>query len=218
LKNIPLKIFPYISGILGSALAVYLGSRALAFGFLVSLFDNMKRFKKMIWLISLFACFSTVAMAQQKVKTEYLMGVVEENIKTDLNDDYWDKATVFSVHIGVNKNGIVDTVIFSNEQDKEVNYLFDVKKIRRKLMGNSKSFTENKSSYLVLMVFFVKGEHYFLGIKNGQQLIDNWRAIYDKAARLKDKARPQIFLPQIIIETRSKSIKESIAYPSNTNF
>ena len=147
----------------------------------------------MIWLISLFACFSTVAMAQQKVKTEYLMGVVEENIKTDLNDDYWDKATVFSVHIGVNKNGIVDTVIFSNEQDKEVNYLFDVKKIRRKLMGNSKNFTENKSSYLVLMVFFVKGEHYFLGIKNGQQLIDNWGAIYDKAARLKDKARPQIF-------------------------
>lgn len=38
MKNIPLKIFPYISGVLGSALAVYLGSRALAFGFLVALF------------------------------------------------------------------------------------------------------------------------------------------------------------------------------------
>jgi hypothetical protein len=179
---------------------------------------DMKTLKKLIWLISLFACFSTTSLAQQKVKTEYLMGVVEDNMKTDLNDAYWDKATVFSVHVGVNKNGIVDTVIFSNEQDKEVNYLFDVNKIRKKLMGNSKNFTENKNSYLVLLVFFVKGEHYFLGIKNGQQLIDNWRAIYDKAAQLKDKARAQIFLRPMIIEIRSKVIKETIAYPSKTNF
>lgn len=177
----------------------------------------MKTFKKMIWLISLLTCFSTASLAQQKVKTEYLMEVVEDNMKSDLNDDYWDKATVFSIYVGVNKNGIVDTVIFSNEQDKEVNYLFDVKKIRKKLMGNSKNFTQNKNSYLVLLVFFVKGEEYFLGIKNGQQLIDNWRAIYNRAIQIKDKGRPQISLPPMIIEIRSKVIKESIAYPSNIN-
>ncbi len=178
----------------------------------------METLKKMIWLIGLLAGLSTASKAQQKVKTEYLMELVEDYMKTDLNDDYWDKATAFSIYVGVNKNGIVDTVIFSNEQDKEVNYLFDIKKIRKKLMGNSKNFIQNKNTYLVLLVFFVKGEKYFLGIKNGQQLIDNWRAIYDKAVLLKDKGRPMIFLPPMIIEIRSKGIKESIAYPSNMNF
>jgi hypothetical protein len=218
LKNIPLKIFPYISGVLGSALAVYLGSRALAFGVLVALFDNMKRFKKMIWLISLFMCFSTVTLAQQNLKIDYLSKLILVNMKTHVDDDYWEKATVFSINIGVNKSGIVDTVIFSNEQDKEVNHLFDIKKIRKGLMGNSKDFIQNKNTYLVLLVFFVQGEQYFLGIKNGQQLIDNWGAIYDKAVLLKDNGRPQIFLPPKVISSRSRSIKESIAYPSNTNF
>jgi hypothetical protein len=218
LKNIPLKIFPYISGFLGSAVAVYLGSRALAFGVLVALFDNMKRFKKMIWLISLFMCFSTVTLAQQNLKIDYLSKLILVNMKTHVDDDYWEKATVFSINIGVNKSGIVDTVIFSNEQDKEVNHLFDIKKIRKGLMGNSKDFIQNKNTYLVLLVFFVQGEQYFLGIKNGQQLIDNWGAIYDKAVLLKDNGRPQIFLPPKVISSRSRSIKESIAYPSNTNF
>ena len=58
------------------------------------------------------------------------------------------------------------------------------------------------------MVFFVRGEQYFLGIKNGQQLIDNWGAIYDKAVLLKDKGRPQIFLPPKVISSRSMSIKD----------
>jgi hypothetical protein len=178
----------------------------------------MKTFKKMIWLISLFACFGTAAMAQQNLKIDYLSKLILVNMKTHVDDDYWEKATVFSINIGVNKSGIVDTVIFSNEQDKEVNHLFDIKKIRKGLMGNSKGFIQNKNTYLVLLVFFVQGEQYFLGIKNGQQLIDNWGAIYDKAVLLKDNGRPQIFLPPKVISSRSRSIKESIAYPSNTNF
>lgn len=78
----------------------------------------MKTFKKMTWLISLFMCFSTVTLAQQNLKIDYLSKLILVNMKTHVDDDYWEKATVFSINIGVNKNGIVDTVIFSNEQDK----------------------------------------------------------------------------------------------------
>lgn len=75
-------------------------------------------------------------------------------------------------------------------------------------MGNSNDFIQNKNTYLVLLVFFVQGEQYFLGIKNGQQLIDYWGAIYDKAVLLKDNGRPQIFLPPKVISSRSRSIKD----------
>ena len=105
----------------------------------------MKTLKKMIWLISLFMCFSTVTLAQQNLKIDYLSKLILVNMKTHVDDDYWEKATVFSINIGVNKSGIVDTVIFSNEQDKEVNHLFDINKIRKGLMGNSKDFIQNKT-------------------------------------------------------------------------
>lgn len=67
-------------------------------------------------------------------------------------EPYKNKAFIFGIAIGVNKLGLVDTVMFSN-QTKELDSIFNFAKVALALKNNKIAFRNEKNSLLVTNVF-----------------------------------------------------------------
>jgi len=148
-----------------------------------------------------------MALSQDKRIDKLLLKLISVNEKEFHSDNFYEKSFMFSITIGVDKNGTVDTVITSDNGDKELNQLVDFNKIRKGLKGSNIYFKPHKNEVLVLLVSVIRGDYDYLKINNGNQYVRDWRAIIKNSVEIKIKDRPQIFLPPILIEAHGKGIK-----------
>lgn len=109
--------------------------------------------------------------------------------------------------MGVNKSGIIDTVIFSGKDDPDINRLFDLKKIANGLKANKLDFRSNKNEYLVLFVVYTRGDREFIRINNGDQYLENWTSIIKNSRDMEKIGKRQILLTPIYLDSRGKLIK-----------
>ncbi|MBB2146194.1 hypothetical protein GM921_11905 [Pedobacter sp. LMG 31464] len=162
---------------------------------------------KLILLVTLTIFSTTVCHAQNDKMYNALHKAIKLNDKAFYSDEFYEKAHAFSINIGVNNKGIVDTVIISKKDDKELNKLFDFKTIINKIQMDKLNFIGYKNELLALVVMVFRGDDYFLKINNGDQLISEWLAISSTTSKNEKMKRKQIFLSPIVIESRGKPIK-----------
>ena len=140
-----------------------------------------KNFKLLLVLI----LASTTNILAQDNKLYNLIGKTINVDDSFFTDKYYEKGYVFSVNMGVNSKGVIDTVIFSHYRDNdELGQLINFNKIRNDLTNNNIRLKEYKNKILVLMVMIIRGDNAMIGITNGNQLLDNWKNIINCSAEL----------------------------------
>ena len=140
-----------------------------------------KNFK--LLLVFLFVSATSV-FAQDNKLYDLIRKTIDVN-DSFFTDKYYDKGYVFSVNMGVNSKGVIDTVIFSHYRDNdELGQLINFNKIRNDLTNNNIRLKEYKNKILVLMVMIIRGDNAMIAITNGNQLLDNWKNIINCSAEL----------------------------------
>ena len=140
-----------------------------------------KNFK--LLLVFLFVSATNV-FAQDNKLYDLIRKTIDVN-DSFFTDKYYDKGYVFSVNMGVNSKGVIDTVIFSHYRDNdELGQLINFNKIRNDLTNNNIRLKEYKNKILVLMVMIIRGDNAMIAITNGNQLLDNWKNIINCSAEL----------------------------------
>lgn len=148
--------------------------------------------------------FTTVCNAQNEKLYNILGKAIKLNEKAFHKDEFYEKGYAFSVNIGV-KLGIVDTVIISNKDDKELHKLFDFDTIVSTIRNDKQSFRENKSECLVLLIVVIRGDE-LLKINNGEHFLNEWLEISKTASGIEKTKRKQVFLSPFIIRSKGKSL------------
>lgn len=151
----------------------------------------MKSIPVIFLFLSLFLCRVTA----QERKTDWpMIQLIKVNEEYFRSDRYIEQAYIFSVNIGVNQYGVVDTVLFSNETDQTLNEIFDFNQIRKNLMHNSTFFVAHKNEILVLLVSLIRGDTGMLQLTNSKAYLRAWQGVTKTARELNKLKRPQCFL------------------------
>ena len=167
----------------------------------------MKIFKKTLLIVALLTCQVNLLKAQHDKMYDYFGKLIVVNEKLFHSDAFYEKSIVLSISIGVNKAGLVDTVIYSGGGDKvDIGRLFNLKKITAGLKANKSDFRSNKNEFLVLMVMVIRGDENFITIENGNQILDNWLSIAKNSNYINSTGKRQILLTPIVISSRGKAI------------
>lgn len=167
----------------------------------------MKTLKNIAIIIILTLGQANLLKAQSHKLHDPFDKLLEINNNFYRSDTFYDKSIVLSISIGVNKTGMVDTVIYSGGNDNvDIGRLFNLKKITAGLKANKTDFRSNKNEFVVLMVMVVRGDENFITIKNGNQILENWISIVDNSNSIVHTGKRQIFLPPILFYSRGKSI------------
>ncbi len=167
----------------------------------------MKTFQNTIIFLILFLCNSNLMKAQDVRLYNAISKLIVVNEKVFRSDEFYEKSIVFSISVGLNKSGVIDTVIYSDSEDKLINHLFDLKTITKGLKANKEIFKSHKNEFVVLFVSLVRGDENFIRIDNGNQYITNWKAIIKNSKYIDGTGRRQIMLNPIFIYSKGKGIK-----------
>ncbi len=167
----------------------------------------MKILKKTIIMVALLLCQAHLLRAQHDKMYDSFRKLIVVNQDLFHSDAFYDKSIVLSISIGVNKVGVVDTVIYSGGGDNvDITRLFNQKKITAGLKANKTDFRSNKNEFLILMVMVIRGDENFIKIDNGNQVLDNWISIVKNSNYINSTGRRQILLTPIVISSRGKAI------------
>jgi hypothetical protein len=166
----------------------------------------MKTIRKILIIVVLFVCQANLLMAQKNKTPSSFRDLIDVNEKVFRSDGFYNKSIFFSINIEVNKLGLVDTVIYSGDNDEDINRMFDLKKITAGLKANRTEFKTYKNEFLVLMVVVIRGEHDLLRIENGNQNLAYWLSIANKSDDAIKRGKRQVLLSPIIIYSRGKAI------------
>ncbi|MCY1514486.1 hypothetical protein D9M68_490300 [compost metagenome] len=123
-----------------------------------------------------------------------MMQLIKINEEYFKSDRYFEQAYIFSVNIGVNQHGVVDTVLFSNETSKRLNEIFDFNQIRKNLMNNGTFFNAYKNEILVLLVSLIRGDTGMIQLRNSKEYLEDWKNVAKTSHELYKLKRPQLFL------------------------
>ena len=144
-------------------------------------------------VISLILGTANVAVSQKRSIYDKLGKLIKVN-EGFYTDKYYEKGFLFSINMGVNSKGLIDTVLFSHYRNDELSQLIDFAKIREGLKKDRISFKSHKNETLVLLVMIVRGDNAMININNGNQLLQNWSDIITSARDVQDSKRKQVFL------------------------
>ena len=166
----------------------------------------MSTFKKILIIFGFIFSQINLSTAQEKTDRNF-QNVIKLKDGAFLSDDFYNKSLVFSISIDVGKLGMVDTVIYSDNENTDIGKLFDLKKITTELKANKTEFKKYKNEFVVFMVVVIRGEEYFLKIENGNQNLANWQSIAKISNDIRRTGRRQISLPPVLFYSKYKAIK-----------
>ncbi|MES2416578.1 MAG: hypothetical protein V4541_00235 [Bacteroidota bacterium] len=161
----------------------------------------MKHIKVYLFFLALIGAITTVS-AQDKG----IYGALNKLIKVNdlfYTDKYYDKGFLFSISIGVNPKGIIDTVMFSHYRNDELGQLINFNEIKNGLKKNKTDFLAHKNEMLVLLVMIIRGGNALTMLTNGNQLRENWINIIDSSREL-SKRKQFLLTPMLISSTGKK--------------
>ena len=171
----------------------------------------MKTLKNSVIIIILIFIQINLLKAQSHKLHDPFDKLLEINNNFYRSDTFYDKSIVLSISIGVNKTGMVDTVIYSGGNDNvDIGRLFNLKKITAGLKVNKTDFRSYKNEFVVLMVMVIRGDENFITIENGNQVLDNWISIVKNSNYIVSTGKRQIFLPPMLFYTRGKGVKDRL--------
>ncbi|WP_143095970.1 hypothetical protein [Pedobacter insulae] len=157
---------------------------------------------RILFLLILLSGIANFALAQDSNMYKTLVKTINVNSSFFHSGDFYEKAVFFTINMSVNEKGMIDSVIFSNEKNKDLTSLLDITKISLELKKNKTDFIRHKNEVLVLLVMVSRGENYFLNFKNGEEILNNWIEISSTANKIKIPKRKQIFLSPMLINSQ----------------
>ena len=96
---------------------------------------------------------------RRAIERTFLVHLPNRGAELMKTGDYKNKGFIFGIAIGINKLGLVDTVMFSN-QTKELDSIFNFAAVTRKLKENKTAFRNEKNTLLVTNVFIRRAWDY----------------------------------------------------------
>ena len=162
---------------------------------------NNMGIKKYILLCLLFLFTINIAKAQNNKMYENLNKLITFDVHfLETNPNYLNKSFMFFIAISVNKNGVVDTVIYNAKNhgyEKDPIYvLLDFEKIAKTIKSNKKDFLLNKNEVLVLLTYLRNGHDD--DIKNANDLDFTWRNLHKELYKFRDKKKLIFLEPNVI--------------------
>jgi hypothetical protein len=170
----------------------------------------METSKIFILLITLLLCQSMATKAQDDKLYNTISKSLVLNKKVFYSDDFYNKSVMFSISVGFNKSGTIDTIIYSGTENKLLNRLFDLKELTKGLNANKNNFKSYKNEFVVLMVAMVRGDESFIQIENGNQHLSDWESMIKNSVYIQNTGRRKLLLTPMLIHTRGKIIRTTI--------
>lgn len=165
--------------------------------------NDMKYLKA--YLIFLIIISTTITSAAQDNEIyNSLFKLIKLDNELFYSDKYFEKGFVFSVHMAVNRKGVIDSVTFSHFRNDDLSKLVDFDKIKTGLMQNKKDFRKYKKEVLILIVVIIRGDYGMTILNNGNQIKENWMNIISSTRSFPN--RKQIFLGPMLISSEGKTI------------
>ncbi len=157
---------------------------------------------KIIFVFSLILLLKVPILNAQvpRYKT-FLDGLIkiDENL---LKKESWylNRSYMFFIGISVNKNGLVDTVVY-NGRNKMYAYdpqlkIIDLPSIATRIKANKKDFISCKNEFLVFLIYLRNGDD--STIKNGDDLHANWDNLANEINNYSGKKKVVMLSPTVI--------------------